>query len=81
MHIHGLAPVGFSAAVFQNIITSSNGIVTPGAAYGASGKISASLFIDGVTIKEADLLNGFYYMNIHTAANPGGEIKGQIRFQ
>jgi hypothetical protein len=81
MHIHGQAPAGFNASVFQNIITSSNGIVTPGAAYGASGKISASLFIDGVTIKEADLLNGFYYMNIHTAANSGGEIRGQIRFQ
>lgn len=81
MHIHGMAPAGFNAGVFQNIITTSSGIVTPGAAYGASSKISASLFIDGVTIKEADLLNGFYYMNIHTAANPGGEIRSQIRFQ
>lgn len=25
------------------------------------------------------LLNGFYYANIHTAANPGGEIRGDIR--
>ncbi|MFZ1262721.1 MAG: CHRD domain-containing protein [Chitinophagaceae bacterium] len=81
MHIHGLATAGFAAPVFQNIITSSGGIVTPGAAYGATSKISASLFIDGVTIKEQDLLNGNFYMNIHTAAYSGGEIRGQIRFQ
>lgn len=81
MHIHGQAPSGFAASIFQNIITSSGGIVTPGAAYGTSGKISASLLIDGVAIKETDLLNGNYYMNIHTTANPGGEIRGQIRFQ
>ena len=26
----------------------------------------------------ADLLAGRYYINIHTAANPGGEIRGQV---
>ena len=26
----------------------------------------------------ADLLAGKYYINIHTAANPGGEIRGQV---
>ena len=81
MHIHGKAPAGFPAAVFQNIITSSNGIFTPGAAYGTTGKISATLLIDGVTVNEADLLSGQYYMNIHTTANPGGEIRAQIVFQ
>ena len=25
------------------------------------------------------LLNGFYYANLHTAANPGGEIRGDIK--
>lgn len=81
MHIHGLATAGFNAPVFQNIITGTGGIVTPGPAYGATGKISASLFIDGVTIREQDLLNGNFYMNIHTAVYGGGEIRGQIRFQ
>ena len=81
MHIHGKAPLGFPASVFQNIITSSNGIFTPGVAYGTTGKVSATLFIDGFAIKEEDLLNGQYYMNIHTAANPGGEIRAQIVFQ
>ena len=26
----------------------------------------------------ADLVGGKYYVNIHTAANPGGEIRGQV---
>ena len=88
MHIHGLAPKGYSATnIIQNIIASSNGIVTPNATlYGASGKFSGTLYIDGVVIKEQDLLNGYFYMQIHTAAypttsEPRGEIRGQIVFQ
>jgi hypothetical protein len=26
----------------------------------------------------ADLMAGKYYFNVHTAANPGGEIRGQV---
>ena len=81
MHIHGLAPRGYAAGVVQNIITSSGGISTPGAAYPATGKFSGTLLADGVVVKELDLLNGMYYMNIHTATYPGGEIRGQIVFQ
>jgi len=25
-----------------------------------------------------DLISGYYYVNVHTAANPGGEIRGQV---
>jgi hypothetical protein len=28
--------------------------------------------------QEADLKAGMYYVNLHTAANPGGEIRGQL---
>lgn len=86
MHLHGLAPTGYasSAAAVQNIIASSNGIFAPGASYGVNGKLTATLLVDGVLVKEADLLNGMYYIDIHTSAyptDPRGEIRGQIRFQ
>jgi CHRD domain-containing protein len=78
MHIHGLADPGFNAGVLQNIITTSNGIATPGAKYGTSGSISGTLYIDGVIFKEEHLLANKYYMNIHTATYGGGEIRGQL---
>jgi hypothetical protein len=82
MHIHGLAPKGFNAGVIYNIITPSNGLATPNPTlYPATGKFNGTVLADGFIIKEQDLLNGMYYMNIHTAANPGGEIRGQIIFQ
>ena len=30
-------------------------------------------------LQVADLLAGLWYINIHTAFNPGGEIRGNIR--
>lgn len=85
MHIHGLAPSGFNAGVIQNIVTASNGIYpqkTSGKyTYLKTGKLSGSLLADGVYVKEQDILNGMYYMNIHTPVYPGGEIRGQITFQ
>ena len=71
MHIHGQAPVGYTAGVFQGF---TGYPTTP------SGSFSGSLLIDNVAIKEENLLNGLYYVNIHTLANIGGEIKGQITF-
>jgi hypothetical protein len=85
MHIHGLAPMGFAAGIVQNIVTSSNGIFpqkTSGKyTYGKNGTLSGTLLADGVLVKEQDLLNGMYYLNIHTSVYPGGEIRGQIIFQ
>ncbi len=85
MHIHGLAPTGFAAGVVQNIVTASNGIFpqkTSGKyTYAKTGKLSGTLLVDGLAVKEEDLLNGQYYMNIHTSVYTGGEIRGQIWFQ
>ena len=85
MHIHGLGPTGFAAGVVQNIVAASNSIFpqkTSGKyTFLKSGAISGTLLADGVAVKEQDILNGVYYMNIHTPAYPAGEIRGQIIFQ
>jgi hypothetical protein len=41
-----------------------------------SSPLSGSSRIDDD--KAADLLAGKWYVNIHTAANPNGEIRGQV---
>jgi Cu/Zn superoxide dismutase len=71
-HIHGPAAKGVNAPVIHNFTT-----LIPIA---TSGAFSNSVVIDGVTLKEADLLNGLYYFNIHNPVYPGGEIRGQIEF-
>lgn len=71
-HIHGTAPRGTNAGV-QFDLTSLIPKTT-------TGTLTTSVPVDGVKIKEEDLLNGLYYLNIHTVANPGGEIRGQIEF-
>ena len=77
MHIHGLATAGYSTAIVQNILTTKNEAGFPF----RGGTYSGTLNVDGVVVKEENLLNGFYYLNIHTKTYPGGEIRGQIRFQ
>lgn len=70
-HIHGTAAKGANAGVkvdFHDNVTS------------ASGNFNRTITVDGSAIKEDSLLAGFYYFNIHTPANPGGEIRGQIEF-
>ena len=66
-HIHGNASVGANAAVLFNFGTVS----------GTSGTISPAPF--NVTAQQvADLRANRMYVNIHTANNPNGEIRGQI---
>jgi hypothetical protein len=84
-HIHGLAPTGFPAPVVQTIVGTSNSIFPQKTAgkftFAKSGSFSGVLLADGVAVKEQDIINGVYYLNIHTATYPAGEIRGQIRFQ
>lgn len=68
-HIHGSAARGTNASVLFPFA------YVPA---GTSGAVSGSAVLTAA--QETDLLNGLFYFNIHTAANPGGEIRGQIEF-
>lgn len=71
-HIHGPASRGVNASVkhdFAALIPK-----TP------SGTFTNEVKVDGVAIVEESLLLGMYYINIHTAQYPGGEIRGQLEF-
>jgi hypothetical protein len=63
-HFHGPAEAGKNAGV---AIPIANATSSP-----AEG--SATL----TDAQAADLMAGKYYVNVHTAANPGGEIRGQV---
>ena len=63
-HFHGPAEAGKNSGVAVAI---PNATSSP-----AEG--SATL----TDAQAADLMAGKYYVNIHTAANPGGEIRGQV---
>jgi hypothetical protein len=62
-HIHGPALPGANA-----------GVVIPFASPVSPVTGSATL----TDAQIADLMAGKYYANVHTAANPGGEIRGQL---
>lgn len=62
-HFHGPAALGANAGV---VIPAT---VAPATITGGAALTDAQL---------ADLQAGKYYFNIHTAANPGGEIRGQL---
>ena len=83
LHVHGLADSGALAiapypnGIIQTFTRTSTPALPPTK---ATGSFSASLYIDGVLLKEEDLLAGKYYIDLHTKAKPAGELRGQIRF-
>lgn len=65
-HIHGPAAMGANA-----------GVVIP-----LTGNLDAQPIMGEMTVtaaQYADMAAGLYYVNIHTAKFPGGEIRGQLR--
>lgn len=70
-HIHGTAPKGVNSGVKHDLTS-------------VLKKAASGSFVDSVKIGdgivEDSLLSGFYYFNIHTDKNKGGEIRAQIEF-
>jgi len=62
-HFHGPAMAGENA-----------GVVVPLANPASAAESTATL----TDAQAADMLAGKWYINVHTAANPGGEIRGQL---
>jgi hypothetical protein len=63
-HFHGPAEAGKNAGV---------AVAIPGAT--SSPAEGSAVLTDA---QAADLTSGKYYVNVHTQANPGGEIRGQV---
>jgi hypothetical protein len=63
-HFHGPAPVGKAAGVAVPLV---GDVSSP-------AKGSATLTDAQIT----QLKSGLWYVNVHTAAHPGGEIRGQV---
>jgi outer membrane protein assembly factor BamB len=61
-HIHGFAPPGSNAGIIHNLPL-------------GSPKIGVFNYAQ---VDEANILNGFSYVNIHSVNFPNGEIRGQI---
>ena len=71
-HIHGTAGMGVNASIKYDF--------TAGIPKVTSGTFTGTVLVDNVALIKASLLQGLYYVNIHTATYPGGAIRGQINF-
>jgi CHRD domain len=66
-HFHGPADVGKNAGVAVWISTKGSPFPSP---FHGTATLTDS--------QAAELMSGQWYANIHTAANPGGELRGQM---
>ena len=78
-HIHGPADEAGTAGVLCDFA----GKIVAGATAG-TGSIDATCALDGSVKPDLTVANldaGKFYVNIHTAANGGGEVRGQLKKQ
>lgn len=79
VRIYGPADPGFALpAPIQ-----SNSISTPTGGINTSGTYTNTLYMDGFAAREDDLLNGKYYIQVHTVGPfaTAGELRSQITFK
>jgi glucose/arabinose dehydrogenase/plastocyanin len=69
-HFHASAPLGNNAGIIVDLIAFNGG------SFGSSGSVSGTTNLTASQL--AAFIDGQAYVNFHTAANPGGEIRGQI---
>ncbi|HTD85778.1 MAG TPA: CHRD domain-containing protein, partial [Candidatus Binatia bacterium] len=69
-HIHGPANASTTAGVMIDLSPYNGG------AWGSNGTVSA--IIPLTPAQKALILDGKTYLNLHTEANPGGEVRGHI---
>lgn len=72
MHIHGPAPTNVAASVIISLLANHTPATNPALGGFIGGTVT--LTPDQAT----NLLAGSNYINIHTALNPNGEIRGQL---
>jgi hypothetical protein len=70
-HIHGPAAAGANAGVLFNLTATAGTPVT-------GGTFTQTTTITLTDAQITEINNGQYYVNLHTVANPGGEIRGQL---
>jgi glucose/arabinose dehydrogenase len=70
MHIHGPAPASISTGVLVDLVPLHVG------AFGTNGAIAGSVQLTDA--QRAAILQGRTYVNVHSIAHGGGEIRGQI---
>jgi glucose/arabinose dehydrogenase len=69
-HIHGATNTSGSVGIQIDLAPFNNG------GFGTSGSLSGMVIISDA--QKAMILAGRTYVNVHTASNPSGEIRGQI---